>query len=47
MVEMTKTAGLAPSTLVETRDLVIQQMKKTCKEVLGDGEGKRKQANTD
>jgi hypothetical protein len=39
-----KTAGLAPSsTLEETPDLLMQQLKKTFKEVLGDG--KRKWVN--
>jgi hypothetical protein len=46
IVELTKTAGLAPtSTLEERHNLVLEQMKKTLKEVLGDG--KRKWVNMD
>jgi hypothetical protein len=46
IVELTKTAGLAPSsTLEETHHLVLQQMKRTSEEVLGNG--KRKQVNMD
>jgi hypothetical protein len=41
IVELTNTSGLAlSSNLEETRDLLLQQMKKTFKEVLGDGKGK-------
>ena len=42
MVEVTKTAGLAPSsTSEETRDLLLDGIKNTYKEVLGEGTKKR------
>jgi hypothetical protein len=42
IVELTKTAGLAPSSTMEvTRNLLLGQIKNTYKEVLGDGTNKR------
>jgi hypothetical protein len=47
IVELTKTAGLAPSSTLEerTRNLLLDRLKKTFKEVLG--EGKRKRVDMD